>query len=202
MFTRHLMLMALASSLAVATASAQGYQRMQHEKEMTFTGTVESVNLQNHTFIVRNTENKGEVEEMEFRFPTAGVDFLERGETVPIDELRKFDRVTVTWEPENVVHMVRSVQRHKGEMPQQAMSGSDPGTFTGRVESVDLRNDTFTVRHEANGKVQEFEFKLEHGTKLTLDGEPVMLSELHQDDEVTVTYHDIHTLKGMQRKAT
>jgi len=202
MLKKHLMLMALVSGLAVATASAQGYQPQQ-KKEMTFSGTVESVNLKDHTFLVRNHENKNKVEEMRFQFPASGVNFVLEGETVPIDELQRGDEVTVTWEPENVMHMVKNVHRHHGEMAEHTMmKAGDPFTFTGKVESVDMKDQSFVVRNESQGKVEELRFHLAPGTELILDGSPVILSELQANDTVTVNYETIPTLKSVHKKAT
>jgi len=197
---RQLMMMALVSSLGVGLAWAQGYQRAEAKKEMTYSGIVESVNLQDHTFIVRNDENS--VKEMKFRFAPSGVPMVEEGETVPIDELRKGEPVMVTWEPENVMHMVKNVQRHWGTMPEPGTQSQKPFTFTGKVESVNPKDQTFVVRREANGKVEELEFHLARGTRLTLDGTPVMLSELQRDDQVTVSYETVHTIKSVRRSST
>ena len=196
---RQFMMMALVSSLGVAVATAQGYQGAEAKKEMTFSGTVESVNLQDHSFIVRNDQNKNKVQEMKFRFAPSGVPLVEEGETVPISELRKGEQVTVTWKPENVMHMVRNVQSHKGAMLEHGMQSEKPFTFTGKVESVNPKDQTFVVRHEANGKVEELKFHLAPGTKLTLNGTPVLLSQLERDDQVTVSYETVHTLSSVRR---
>ena len=201
MLKKHLMLMALATGLMVGTASAQGYPTMQ-SKEMTFSGTVESVNLKDHTFLVRNYENKNKVEEMKFRWGPAPTSLMIGTELVPIDELKRGDWVTVNWRPEDVMHMVKQVQRHKTEVAERGMSEAKPFTFTGKVEAVDPKSESFTVRNEAHGKVEELKFHLAPGTKLTLDGQPVMLSELQRNDLVTVNYETIHTLKSVQKKST
>jgi hypothetical protein len=202
MLKEKLLTMALASTFTVGMAAAQGYQYAQSKKEMTFSGIVESVNLTDHTFIVRNEENKNKVEEMKFHFPTSGARFIEETETVPIDELHKGDWVSVTWEPENVMHMVTSVQRHQGKTAEHSMPGQKPLTFTGKVESVNMKDQSFVVRNEDRGKVEELKFHVAPGTKLTLDGTPVLLSELQRDDQVTVSYQTVHMVKSVQRKAT
>jgi hypothetical protein len=200
MLKEKLVTMALASTFSVGMAAAQDYQHAQSKKEMTFSGMVESVNLTDHTFIVRNDENKNKVEEMKFHFPTSDARFIEEGETVPMGELRKGDLVSVIWEPENVMHMATSVQRHKRETAEHSMPGQKPFTFTGNVQSVDTKDRSFVVRNEDRGKVEELKFHVASGTQLTLDGAPVLLSELQRDDRVTVSYETVHTVKSIQRK--
>ena len=200
MLKKQLVTMALASTLTVGVAAAQSYQHAQSKKEMTFSGIVESVNLTDHSFIVRNNENKNKVEEMKFRWEPGDTTLTLGTELKPIDELRKGDWVNVTWEPENVMHMVTNVQRHQGETVSHSMPGQKPFTFTGKVESLNMKDQSFVVRNENRGKVEELTFHVASGTKLTLDGTPVLLSELQRDDRVTVSYETVHTVKSVQRK--
>jgi hypothetical protein len=116
MVKKHFVMMVLASVLAVGMAAAQtSYSQTAKpsQKELTFTGRVESVDMKNHTFLVRNDENKNKVEEMKFQFPSAGVPLRVGTENKPIDELMKGDWVTVTYKTENAMHTATSVQKNK-----------------------------------------------------------------------------------------
>jgi len=62
-------------------------------------------------------------------------------------------------------------------------------SFTGNVESVNLANDTFVLRNDQNGKIQEMEFKLDPKTWIMYDHHVVLLGQLARHDQVTVTYN-------------
>ena len=61
-------------------------------------------------------------------------------------------------------------------------------TFTGRIEAINLNTDTFVVRNNRHGRVQEREFKVEPGTWIKVNGEFTVLGDLEPRDRVTVSY--------------
>jgi hypothetical protein len=61
-------------------------------------------------------------------------------------------------------------------------------TFTGRIEAINYNKDTFTVRNDHDGKVQEREFRIEPGTWVKLNGQYTVLGDLEPHDRVSVTY--------------
>ena len=53
--------------------------------------------------------------------------------------------------------------------PQLQKSHMQDRTFTGRVESVNLTNDTFVVRKVVDGRLHEKEFKMDPETQVKID---------------------------------
>ena len=72
--------------------------------------------------------------------------------------------------------------------PQMQKTHTQQRTFTGRIEAINLNSDTFVVRNDHHGRVQEKEFRLEPGTWIKLNGQYTVLGDLEQRDHVTVTY--------------
>lgn len=72
--------------------------------------------------------------------------------------------------------------------PQLQKSHMQDMTFTGHVESVNLKNDTFVVRKVVDGRLQEKEFKMDPDTRVKIDGSWVAPFQLQRYDQVTVTY--------------
>lgn len=72
--------------------------------------------------------------------------------------------------------------------PQLPKTHLQERTFTGRVESVNYKNDTFIVRNVRNGQLHEREFKIEPSTRVSIDGQWVLPFQLEQWDQVTVAY--------------
>ena len=72
--------------------------------------------------------------------------------------------------------------------PQLQKSHLQTMTFTGHVEAVNYKTDTFVVRSVHNGRLREKEFKFDPSTRVSIDGQWIPPFELEQWDHVTVTY--------------
>jgi hypothetical protein len=72
--------------------------------------------------------------------------------------------------------------------PQLQKSHVQDMTFTGRIETVNYKSDTFVVRRVVNGRLQEKEFKMDPSTRVSIDGVWVAPFQLEKYDHVTVTY--------------
>jgi len=92
-------LLAMGSAAQASThTTAANAPAVYSSKTLTFTGEVESVNLNNDTFVVRNVQN-GKLHEMEFKLEPGTWVKLD-GQTVILAELERYDPVTVTYHPE------------------------------------------------------------------------------------------------------
>jgi hypothetical protein len=161
------------SGVALAGNSRKG------KEEMKFTGDIISVDTQTHTFTVRNQEN-GQTREMKF-YVDAGAKIMVDGERKMLINLEKGEWVTVTYEPGQSQNIPMHVQRHKAWLPEAPH-------FEGMVVSVDLKEHTFTVKHEEKGDFKEMKFHVDAGTKVIINGERQLISAMAKGDEVNVSY--------------
>jgi hypothetical protein len=97
--------------LAGQAGAAEAKAKKAAQKEMTFVGDIASVNAPANEFTVKGTE-KGGVSEMTFhvgRPLSISID----DQMTPLNELKKGERVTVTYETSGSTPLAKHLHRHK-----------------------------------------------------------------------------------------
>ena len=153
------------------------------QQTMTTSGQIVSVRLDQRTFSVRDAQSQ---QVARYSVP-AGTPITMAGGQARLGHLRATDRVDITYRTAGQGREATriSVPEPMPALDQRVTDGLF-STVTGRVEGIDFRDRTITVRGDQSG--QRFSYAIPQNTRLTVGGEQARLGNLRRGDNVTLRF--------------